>query len=484
MGPRTRLIAAVGVVFSSCATTKGSEAAPALAADLAKTRIAVRATTDVVIDRSNGLQYSATNLGASLAALLRDAGYAVVSDKDAEPELVLNVRLDSKEEDTPFRYLNISVNGRSPSPTRTLVNMTVVAMRPGDSALIDQATLSFTQREEAPAAGDLAPIERDFRANGKLRAYAAALQEERRASAERAAREAREESERARLEEQRRQEMARRDEQQRVATRNKDDDDAWTTASKPDAMTSCRTPKRSQDCAEIRAYLVRFGEQGRHGADARAILTETEPLLARLADDEHWAAADVAKCQKPTTSADCALVDAYLKDRPQGAHVDEATKLLGKSRPKLAALLKSEEAKARKEEEARQREEAEAPRRALRERFQEAKNALVSAGCKKFVTPAESGFRNVRDILSKRIRLDAKFRDECPEQECQPRSKLQKYSVAFDQLAGAQRSAMQVLEQVGIGAVYAGCGEEFNEFYVVGLECFDPDEDGGPSACK
>ncbi len=468
----TWLVAGVAFVCS-CATSRGAEVAPALSADLANLRVAIHADDEGVVDPSNYHRYSAISVGVAVAALLRQAGYHIVSNADENAELVLRVHLSSREEHNAFRFINVSVGGQSPSPSRTLLITTVVATRPGNAAVVDQASISFPAHTGALAADEFAPLERDFRATGKLSAYAAAILRERRAAAEQAALEAREQAERARIEE-----------QERASSRNNADDAAWTEATTPSAVASCQSPKQSKDCAEVRAYLARFGEQGRHGNDAKTILTGAEPLLARLADEEQWADVDLSKCKRPTTSTDCAPIDAYLRDRPQGAHVNEALKLLGAARSKVSSLVKTEEAKARQEEQARQREEAEAPRRALRERYEDAKSRLISAGGKKFVTPAERGFRNVSDALRKRIRLDAKFRDECPEQECQSRSKLQTYAVTFDQLAGAQRSAMQVLEQVGIGSVYAGCGEAFNDFYVVGLECFEPDEDGGPSACK
>jgi len=143
---------------------------------------------------------------------------------------------------------------------------------------------------------------------------------------------------------------------------------AWRSLS----SSACSEPTTVRDCDGFRDFQSRFGN-GEHGPEARRILEEAAPKLARLADEDAWrsSARDAAdacvskKLEEPSEiELACAPVATYLNRFPEGLHAKEADAALKKGRARVAALIADAERKERaKEEAARQRAASEHARR-------------------------------------------------------------------------------------------------------------------------
>lgn len=82
--------------------------------------------------------------------------------------------------------------------------------------------------------------------------------------------------------------------------------------------------------------------------DARRIAEEAKARdLAAQAEREAWKEVVEGKCRAPKASTDCAPVERYLTQFPQGAHSSEATKLLKSASGKIAALRAAGERRAK-----------------------------------------------------------------------------------------------------------------------------------------
>lgn len=120
------------------------------------------------------------------------------------------------------------------------------------------------------------------------------------------------------------------------------DREAWAKA-KPDA---CRNVKAAADCEGIDAYLAAF-PQGEHAEEAKKILEAVATTLTPLRDDAAWKAAAVEDCKTPKTSNACDGVKAYLEKYPQGRHAEEASTMLKLRKGALVQLAALEDQRRR-----------------------------------------------------------------------------------------------------------------------------------------
>lgn len=259
-----------------------------------------------------------------------------------------------------------------------------------------------------------------------------------------------------------------------------DDDEDWTSTNARD----CQTPAKAEACDGVAAYLAKRPD-GRHAREALALIEKVQEQIDALVEARDWEAAEVAKCLSPVGPLDCDGVSEYLTAHPKGLHFTAAETALRSSSKKVASLKKKEEVRQLQEQRAKEKAEAEAVGLETRERYLAAKKTLLAKrGGAGFVKQGEDGFRTVAAIVAELKRVEAKFQGECPEQACKTGARLQWYAGTFERLRMRQQQATSSLGAVGNSAVYAGCGSEFSDFYVAGLECFAPNVAGTPGPCK
>jgi hypothetical protein len=109
---------------------------------------------------------------------------------------------------------------------------------------------------------------------------------------------------------------------------------------------SCRAPKKASDCDGIDAYLAQF-PQGEHAEEAKKILESVATTLGPMRDEAAWKNARVPECQTPKTSDACDGVKAYLEAHPQGIHAEKGNRMMKLKRGALVQLAALEEQRRR-----------------------------------------------------------------------------------------------------------------------------------------
>lgn len=105
-------------------------------------------------------------------------------------------------------------------------------------------------------------------------------------------------------------------------------------------------------------------------AEAKLALEAGTPLIAKLKDERDWRSTNAEACVTPKQGTDCDGVFSYLAAQPAGSQVAEAHDLLTKARPRLAALGKAEEQRARDEEARAERDAEQAAKQEKRRQFE------------------------------------------------------------------------------------------------------------------
>ena len=120
------------------------------------------------------------------------------------------------------------------------------------------------------------------------------------------------------------------------------DREAWKKAE----AASCGVPKKASDCDGVDAYLAAF-PRGERAEEAKKILASVASTIGPLRDEAAWKNARVAECKTPKASDACDGVKAYLEVHPQGIHAEEASRMMRLKRGALVQLAALEEQRRR-----------------------------------------------------------------------------------------------------------------------------------------
>lgn len=113
-------------------------------------------------------------------------------------------------------------------------------------------------------------------------------------------------------------------EQQAAAKRDQDERrrvERWTNRYGP-----CENPKTAADCDDLERWSSEnhSGDELPFVDEAQRILNKSRPLVAAIRDETAWTESHVANCLQGATEADCAFVASYLHTFPRGVHRTEA----------------------------------------------------------------------------------------------------------------------------------------------------------------
>ncbi len=252
---------------------------------------------------SNAREFVA-GVESALADIMFKAGYTIVEDSKAA-QAHAKVVLTAVEEKSMFTTM---VNGKQQVNWKVTANVSMLGLK--DASTIDKSSTQFTGSAGEVDQAAIANAIHELSSRNKLAAYEKKLDE---AEAEA--------------------EQAVKDKEEKL----------WVAANADDCINA--TSVRA--CDGVKTYLRSY-KDGVHAAEARKALEDYEAASKAQDDDSAWAKARADKCQKPSEVADCEGVQLYLNKRPDGAHADEAKKVLADVEETLKKLAKKEEAAAAK----------------------------------------------------------------------------------------------------------------------------------------
>lgn len=236
----------------------------------------------------------AGNVQSALTTSMTNAGYKLVANEEAGPDVVANVTISATEEKSFFQ---MQVNGQVQKSYKVSINASFVAA--GDGAVIDQTAVEFSGSDGEVNKNTVDKVLVHLGKTRKLTTYADTTK----------------------------------------AKTQQAEDDLWKAAN----VEGCRKPVDEKACDGVDAYIAKY-PTGKYTAEARQALQDGAAEKEKLKEEKVWAAAAVDICKKPTKSYDCKAVEEYIKAFPTGSHVAEGKEAMKSSEATREALAKKEAA--------------------------------------------------------------------------------------------------------------------------------------------
>lgn len=272
-----------------------------------------------------GTDAEGKKLAGRLAAGLARAGHTVVTSDTAEHELTAEILVSVRE---TSGLLTVYVDGQPKKSHEAEATLKVTAA----GQVITGERLKY-DADDGPTDEEIQTLVAALSNSAAQKYVAGARRQEGDAIMRQQAKDEAVVRERKQKEDAEKQELLRQD------------DAAWNQV----VVAECVSPTQLTGCDAAKRYLAEY-PTGKHVIEAKTALNAGAPNMAKLADERDWLKAGTEACSAPKATTDCDAVKTYLTAQPGGAHAAEAQTLLTKAAPKLAALQKQEEKRAKDEE--------------------------------------------------------------------------------------------------------------------------------------